>query len=531
MLLYTYWLIEQLIQKPDSLEEIMDLALIFNSFLDLGFLPYGVIDQETSGDIPSTQNQKKNKKRRVHLNINPTIDEIRQNKFYRILQLLKNRKVQKVQVGKKWDNMFEAKNVLQKENLLKLNTIHNYWEAISIIFGELDTCRFASFNYKGAKTWNEKAIGWILLLIKEGSNLYSTFEMIYSIDFIHESLYDPNNNYIISCKDTILTICNLVNSLDLTINLKIIHDYENYKQQSISQRMSFNTKIRKQDTLEDIPESLPIDEGNTEELKIVTMRETNDSRESLIDDWGSRLERLEVSSQPQNWYQSEYDGSEEEAQEMDQEYIYEEKKSEQSIETLSEEPVEKHQSSNILSPLQWMYECSSDVSDENHNMWEVSTDEQAGLKEIPSQDLPYIVRYEEDDEELSRIPNEHRKTDLVLYLKEKHKYKNRRKRKTFWRSIEPDLLNQGTEMPEKDNFRLIKKWLAPMKKKRVLRSKSKSRNSSHIRSYSNSQMATPILKRKRRKLTKTELFYINDQKKEIETYIYSSVRYFIIYHY
>jgi hypothetical protein len=124
------------------------------------------------------------------------------------------------------------------------------------------------------------------------------------------------------------------------------------------------------------------------------------------------------------------------------------------------------------------------------------------------------VRIVDNDKDIE----ENKESVLTQYLKRKHK---RTKRSKYSLSVNPTAANQGSHVPD-DNFKLIRQSLAPMKKRRVLRSKSKSRNSSRMsRSSSRPNSMTRAFK----KLKKTEIFYKNEMMNEIRTYIYSALRF------
>ena len=181
---------------PSNLENIMDLALIFNSFLDIGFKPYIINNSYANHHFPDQIKNQFIKEKEQKISIEVTIDELQSNHFNKIVKCHQNKVFKESKHLKLKDNNRNTKTIIQKENLLKLNSLFNYWDIVSIVFGEFDACRFALFNYEGAKGWNEKAIGWILLLLTQTDNLSYIFDILYSIEFIEEALYDPFNSYI-----------------------------------------------------------------------------------------------------------------------------------------------------------------------------------------------------------------------------------------------------------------------------------------------------------------------------------------------
>ena len=94
------------------------------------------------------------------------------------------------------DSEIDLKIILEKELILKSSKLDNYWDYLSILFGELDSFRFANFNYEDAKHDDQKAIGWLILLMNEPKTLEQVFKIIFSIDFITNNLYDHKSSYI-----------------------------------------------------------------------------------------------------------------------------------------------------------------------------------------------------------------------------------------------------------------------------------------------------------------------------------------------
>ena len=55
--------------------------------------------------------------------------------------------------------------------------------------------------------------------------------------------------------------------------MKIVKDFDKYKQESINQRTLFNRRISKEDTLEDTPEKLKIETTKTDEDQEISKEE------------------------------------------------------------------------------------------------------------------------------------------------------------------------------------------------------------------------------------------------------------------
>jgi hypothetical protein len=130
----------------------MEMTLIINSFFETGFLPqsfeesiFDFESEEQFKDIGLRKNQKSTPVKPAKLLVTDGL-----------LDKLRNlEKFERSRGRNKYfnnnENLFETKKLLEKEQLLKLNRLVHYWDFISIVFGELDTCRFAAFNYEDAE--------------------------------------------------------------------------------------------------------------------------------------------------------------------------------------------------------------------------------------------------------------------------------------------------------------------------------------------------------------------------------------------
>ena len=125
-----------------------------------------------------------------------------------------------------------------------MNRLVHYWDYISIIFGEQDMCRFASFKYEGAEWCSQKAIGWIVLLLSNTKAILNVLQTIYSIDFIQRVLYDRDESYISSCRSDLIKIASLLELIELKFEMKVINDFYDYQNEINSNRCHFNSAIQ-----------------------------------------------------------------------------------------------------------------------------------------------------------------------------------------------------------------------------------------------------------------------------------------------
>lgn len=148
VIFYTYWIIGQLQVKTNDLDLIMDLALIIMTFFEVGFIPYilneSLLEDDIGLNISDNSKQLRN-------SIVPKIDKLLQSSHLNSnFRKFERKKTFKDNVNLP-ENIFETRKMIEKENLLKINRLVHYWDIISIVFGELDTCRFASFKYQDAE--------------------------------------------------------------------------------------------------------------------------------------------------------------------------------------------------------------------------------------------------------------------------------------------------------------------------------------------------------------------------------------------
>ncbi|CAI2386356.1 unnamed protein product [Moneuplotes crassus] len=513
VLMYAFWLIERLMSDPAHLESIMDLAIIFNSFLDVAFQPY--IISNTYGQEQMIENkavQYFGQEDSLKI-ISITPDQLASNKLFRSAQILENNNLTP-RGRKKEQNIRVVKNLIQKENLLKLNSLLNYWDVISIVFGELDTCRFTSFSYAGAKDWNEKAIGWLLLLITQTSNILSVFETLYSLDFIEETLYNSNNSYISCCKQPILEIARIVNSIDLEISIRIVKDFNKYKIDSASQKESFNQNILQQEA---ILSSLGRDQESPDSPESCSTQEHHDSHSA-----GSNSNNIEEEKNGSNEHESKEVTSEQEnhfKQNESSPEINLRKSHYQSESPLEENKQDDNCSLNSINRTRITIELSSE---DEVNIQSLDQSSQINHEESPSQSFNFMPQCHADDDEIDRLKLKNydstQENSLVKHLKQRqrrHKNGNPKGSPTQY----------PTRVAAQEDFKLLTHTLSPMKKTRILKSQSKSRRSSRQNSRSNSRIATPIASKRPRRLTKTEKFYKNAMLDEIRTYIFSLYRY------
>lgn len=119
-----------------------------------------------------------------------------------------------------------------------------------------------------------------------------------------------------------------------------------------------------------------------------------------------------------------------------------------------------------------------------------------------------MIKTYEEDSEIDRLKfTSLKESSLVAHLKGRDRQNKR--------------LTQNGQPCSGDNFSLVRKCLAPMKKKRVLQSLSKSRRSSKIQSISNPDTKPPT----QRVYSNTQKFYKNEMLNEIRTYIFSQLRF------
>jgi len=97
---------------------------------------------------------------------------------------------------------------------------------------------------------------------------------------------------------------------------------------------------------------------------------------------------------------------------------------------------------------------------------------------------------------------------LTQYLKQKYRKSKHRKLKKLRKET-----NLAKNSEVKDDFKHIYKWLMPMKKKRMLQSIGKSKNSSNYNSMKSSRNASPNRMYLKEILTNTELFYKKEMVK------------------
>ena len=250
--------------QPDDVSLVMDLTLIINSFFEIGFKPYTVSEESDEIELaveqfdfePAMKKHQCSAPLRLEKPL-LKINRLRQFKVTGSANQLANSRIAR----KKVENLFETKKILEKEHLLKLNRLVHYWDIISIVFGELDSCRFASFNYEGAECCNEKAIGWILLILHQQHILKYIFKVLYSIDFVLGSLYDTETSYLWSCKEHLLDIAELLDQIHLDFEMQIIRDFEGYTSTVRNNSNLLNSNISKQVILEISDEECVIEEA------------------------------------------------------------------------------------------------------------------------------------------------------------------------------------------------------------------------------------------------------------------------------
>lgn len=284
-----------MIKTPDNENLIMEMTLIINSFFEIGFLPQSLeesifdFEPETQlKDISLCKLQRSAPVKPTKLLVtNGLLNELRNiEKFERSRGRNK--------CFNNNENLFETKKLLEKEQLLKLNRLVHYWDFISIVFGELDTCRFAAFNYKDAECCSQKAIGWILLTLKQRTMLSEIFKVLYTIDHIEKSLYDPIQSYFVNFRENILEITKLLETIPLNFEMKITRDFEAYHTEVKNNKILMNSNISKQFVV-DFEEGLQIEDGTAE--KLVQISTTKESEEDKTEEVKSEESKEELKEQ------------------------------------------------------------------------------------------------------------------------------------------------------------------------------------------------------------------------------------------
>lgn len=296
VIFYTYWIIGQLQAKANDLDLIMDLALIIMTFFEVGFIPYILNESLLDDDIGLNLSDNS---RKLRNSIVPKIDKLlKSNNLNSNFQNFEKKKTFKDNINLP-ENLFETREMIKKENLLRINRLVHYWDIISIVFGELNTCRFASFKYQDAEWCNEKAIGWILLILRQSWQQSSTstftlsyiFEIICRIDFITDTLYDQTESYISSSPDTLIQIASMIDSLSLDFEMKIHRDFEKYKLEVESNSTNLNNKMQKHVKFE--IDKWNITKGGVYDLEIEETRRDESTIKSIAEESKSEIRSQE----------------------------------------------------------------------------------------------------------------------------------------------------------------------------------------------------------------------------------------------
>jgi len=270
---YAYWIIEALMKQPTNMNLVMDLALIINAFFETGFVAYTADDVNGQPCVDSTPRYNDlclNKLQRSTpvqpTKLLPTNNILNELQNYSKLERLGKWKKQQINA----ENLLETKKMLEKEHLLRQNNIDHYWDIISIVFGEIDTCRFVSFNPCDLRSQtgtesssaqnndngdesqccSQKAIGWILLTLRQGNMLNHILKTMYEISFVQEFWYDHSQSYFITFKENIIEIAKLLETIPLNFQMKITSDYDFYISEVKNNETQLNSKISKQVTYE-----------------------------------------------------------------------------------------------------------------------------------------------------------------------------------------------------------------------------------------------------------------------------------------
>jgi hypothetical protein len=125
--------------------------------------------------------------------------------------------------------------------------------------------------------------------------LSEIFKILYSIDYIEKSLYDPIQSYFINFKENILEITKLLETISLDFEMKITRDFDTYHTEVKNNKILMNSNISKQ-FIVDFEEGLQIEDVTDKQL--VLNSTTKESEEGKTEEVKSEESKEELKEQP-----------------------------------------------------------------------------------------------------------------------------------------------------------------------------------------------------------------------------------------